>query len=238
MIYKRVLLFALPIILLFNFCEKSPTASQNQDSNIAVKDIDGNEYKTVKIGDQEWMVDNLKVTHYRNGEPIPNVTDNTEWSNLSTGAYCSYENNDSNINKYGLLYNWYAVDDNRNIAPEGWHIPTDDDWKQLEMYLGMSQSEANIDEDWRGTDEGGKLKEAGTAQWLSPNTGATNSSGFSAIPGGVRDYEDGTFRDMGYGAAFWSTIDTKVRGLYYEHSDVSRGPADKRYGFSLRCLKD
>lgn len=99
MFSKRLMIFVLPIILLFNFCDKNPSASQNQDSNIA-----GNEYKTVKIGDQEWMVDNLKVTHYRNGEPIPNVTDGTEWSNLSTGAYCSYENNDSNIS-----YLWFVI---------------------------------------------------------------------------------------------------------------------------------
>lgn len=237
MFSKRLMIFVLPIILLFNFCDKNPSASQNQDSNIVVKDIDGNEYKTVKIGEQEWMAENLKVTHYRNGDAIPNVTDNTEWSNLTTGAYCSYENNDGNIGTYGLLYNWYAVNDSRNLAPEGWHLPSDEEWKELEMHLGMSQSEADAD-DWRGTDEGGKLKEAGTAQWLSPNTGATNSSSFSAVPGGVRADDDGTFLDIGYGTAFWSTTDAKVRGLYYDRSDVARGNAAKELGFSLRCLKD
>ncbi|MBT5269507.1 MAG: hypothetical protein HOL70_08685, partial [Candidatus Marinimicrobia bacterium] len=109
-----------------------------------VTDIDGNVYETVKIGDQIWMAENLKVTHYRDGSAITQVTDNTAWSNLSTEAYCIYDNNASNeVDTYGALYNWYAVSDGRNIAPEGWHVPTDAEWKELEMYLGMSQPDVD-----------------------------------------------------------------------------------------------
>jgi len=210
-----------------------------------VTDIDGNTYQTIQLGTQCWMLENLKVTHYRNGDPIPHVTDNTEWSNLTTGAYCNYDNNEDNVNTYGRLYNWYAVDDSRNIGPEGWHVPTDAEWKQLEMYLGMSQSEAD-EIGLRGTDEGGKLKEAGTAHWDSPNTGATNESGFSALPGGNHfgDYQG--FGAMGYYAGFWSSTECDspntnyawYRGLHFDHSEVGRYHGYKRRGFSIRCVRD
>jgi uncharacterized protein (TIGR02145 family) len=209
-----------------------------------VTDIDGYVYHTVTIGTQVWMVENLKVTHYRNGDPIPNVTNATEWSNLSTGAYCNYNNGTDIAYAYGRLYNWYAVNDSRKIAPTGWRVPTDDDWKELEMYLGMSQSEADAT-GWRGTDEGGQMKEAGTSHWDSPNTGATNSSGFSALPAGVR-YTDGYFNSLFSYVYFWSATengsgDAWYRHLYYYHSGVYRYDNDdygKGYGFSVRCLRD
>jgi uncharacterized protein (TIGR02145 family) len=137
-----------------------------------VTDIDGNIYHTVTIGTQVWMVENLKTTKYRNGDPIPNVTGNA-WAALTTGAYCWY-NNDAATYKatYGALYNWYAVADSRNIAPTGWHVPTDAEWTTLTTFLG-GESVA-----------GGKLKETGTNHWTSPNTGATNETGFTALPGG------------------------------------------------------
>ncbi len=207
-----------------------------------VTDIDGNVYQAVKIGDQWWMAENLKVTHYRNGDAIAHVTDNTEWTNLSSGAWCVYDNNDGNTDTYGLLYNWYAVDDSRNIAPEGWHVPTDEEWKELEMYLGMSQSEAD-DTGWRGTDEGGKLKATGTEYWNSPNEGATNESGFSALPGGCRYFYSGYFYFMGFYGYWWSSTEASStsawnRGLYCGYSDVCRSYDYKRYGFSVRCLRD
>jgi uncharacterized protein (TIGR02145 family) len=206
-----------------------------------VTDIDGNLYYTVKIGDQWWMLENLRVTHYRNGDPIPNVTDDGTWSGLSTGAYCEYDNNPANVETYGRLYNWYAVDDSRNIAPEGWHVATDDEWKQLEMYLGMSQAEADST-GWRGTDEGGKLKEAGTVYWSPPNTGATNESGFSALPGGYRNIY-GHFFGMGDDALFWCSSEFSSshawhRYLDYSHSQVLRGYDPKEGGFSVRCVRD
>jgi len=214
-----------------------PTTS---DCPATVTDIDGNSYQTVLIGDQCWMAENLKVTHYRNGDPIPNVTDPSAWEGLTTGAYCNYDNNEGHVATYGRLYNWYAVDDSRYIAPAGWHVPTDDEWKQLEMYLGMSQAEVDAT-GWRGTDEGGKLKATGTTHWFPPNTGATNESGFSALPGGYRHY--GFFVNMDYDANFWSSTENDSthawsRSLYYYNSQVGRFYYNKRAGFSVRCVRD
>ncbi|MCK4448089.1 MAG: fibrobacter succinogenes major paralogous domain-containing protein, partial [Candidatus Marinimicrobia bacterium] len=174
------------------------------------------------------MAENLKVTHYRNGDPIPNVTDNTDWSNLTTGAYCNYDNNGSNVTTYGRLYNWHAVSDARQIAPAGWHVPSDEEWQTLVDYLGGSGV------------AGGKMKETGTTHWNSPNTGATNESGFSALPGGYR-YLDGGYYDMGYYAYFWSSTEGSSgsawsRHLYYDHSEVGRYFEGKRLGFSVRCV--
>ncbi len=208
-----------------------------------VSDVDGNTYKTVKIGYQWWMAENLKVTHYRNGHSIPNVTKNSEWFNLSIGAYCAYNNNEFHASTYGYLYNWYTVNDSCNIAPEGWHVPSEEDWLQLEMYLGMSRSAANTWHEWRGTDEGGKLKEAGTEHWASPNTGATNESRFSALPGGFRRSEDGTYDYLSQGAWFWnsrecgSTAGT-YRILFYTEPTVFRYCLYKNYGISVRCVRD
>lgn len=205
-----------------------------------VTDIDGNVYNTIQIGNQVWMAENLKVMHYRNGEVIQNVTDNTQWSNLSTGAYCSYENSVSNISIYGLLYNWSAVDDSRGLAPAGWHIPSDEEWKHLEMYLGMSQTEAD-DTGSRGTDEGSKLKS--TSGWYNNGNG-TNESGFTALPGGYRGNYNGNFYNMGDYTFFWSSTETNsinagARELDYDESGVYRYyDFDKGYGFSVRCVRD
>ncbi|MFC1731113.1 SUMF1/EgtB/PvdO family nonheme iron enzyme [candidate division KSB1 bacterium] len=207
-----------------------------------VTDIDGNTYQTIKIGDQWWTAENLKVTHYRNGDAIPNVTGDSEWIGLSSGAYSAYNNDESNATVYGYLYNWYAVDDSRGLAPDGWHVPTDDDWKVLEMYLGMSQSEVD-GVDWRGTDEGGKLKEAGTTHWGSPNTGATNESGFTALPGGWRHGSNGSFNSIGLNASFWSSTESSSTHawrpyLSYSYSGVNRYYDYKQHGFSVRCVRD
>jgi len=195
-----------------------------------VTDIDGNVYQTVTIGTQVWMAENLKVTHYRNGDPIPNVTDNTEWQGLSTGAYCNYDNDEHNVATYGRFYNWYAVDDSRNIAPEGWHVPSDAEWQTLVDFLGGDAV------------AGGKMKEAGYTHWLSPNTGATNESGFTALPDGYRNYL-GTFNYIGYDAYFWSsTVDygsiAWARLLNYNYSVVYRYHNVNRSGYSVRCVKD
>jgi uncharacterized protein (TIGR02145 family) len=219
----------------------APDTNCCSDCPPTVTDYDGNVYQTVLIGDQCWMMENLKVTHYRNGDPIPHVTDGGTWSEDTSGAYCNYDNDSANVATYGRLYNWHAVDDSRNIAPAGWHVPTDDEWKQLEMHLGMSQAEAD-DVGWRGTDEGGKLKEAGTTHWQSPNTGATNESGFTALPGGYR-HNDGTFYHMGDNAYFWSSTEIGsdyawARHLTYSSSLVFRYDNYRRYGFSVRCVRD
>jgi len=208
----------------------------------SVTDIDGNVYQTVKIGDQWWMTENLKVTHYRNGDPISNITDDSEWADLTTSAYCNYNNNSNNVTTYGRLYNWYAVNDSRNIAPEGWHIPTDEEWKQLEMHLGMSQAEAD-DTGYRGTNEGSKIA-GNAALWadgvLEDNTGF-GESGLYALPGGDRNHE-GDFNGIGTYATFWSSTESSndawSRYLPNNHSDILRHEINKRYGFSVRCVKD
>ncbi|MBN2542889.1 hypothetical protein JXI42_08470 [bacterium] len=209
-------------------------------------DIDGNSYATIQIGEQCWMAENLKVTHYRDGTVIPNVTAATEWSNLDdteTGAYCEYDNDPSNVPTYGRLYNWYAIDDARGLAPDGWHVSTDEEWKTLEIYLGMDPDTADI---WgyRGTNEGSKL--AGIADlWYDgdleddPEFG---SSGFTALPGGYRSY-GGTFLNMSYLAYFWSSSEYSTayawnRTLLFSSAVVYRLYYDKHYGFSVRCLRD
>ena len=198
--------------------------------NETITDIDGNVYKTVKIGTQVWMAENLKVTHYRNGDPILNITDNTQWDSLTTGAYCNYNNDPNNAITYGRLYNWYAVTDSRNLAPIGWRVPTDAEWQTLINYLG-------------GDDvAGGKIKEAGTTHWSSPNTGATNESGFTALPGGYRYYY-GYFLNLGDLANFWSSTESNsddawYRVLYFNNANVYRCNDSKRSGLSVRLVRD
>lgn len=231
----------LAAIIFIGCNKKSPTEGASDTDGDTVTDIDGNVYQIVKIGEQYWMAENLKVTHFRNGEVIPNVMNATEWSNQTAGAYCNYANDTSKVYTYGRLYNWFAVDDNRNIAPAGWHVPTDEEWKELEMYQGMSQSDAD-DTGYRGTDEGGKLKETGTTHWRSPNTGATNESGFSALPGGHRG-SNGFFGSLGFDAHFWSSTEYSSshawrRHLYYNYSDIHRLNFSKNSGFSVRLIRD
>ena len=206
----------------------------------SLTDIDGNVYTTVKIGNQWWIAENLKVTHYRNGDPIPNISDSTEWVSSTTGVLCHYGNNDANASTYGCIYNWFAVNDNRGLVPEGWHVPSDEEWKELEMYLGMSQADAD-DTNWRGTDEGGKLKEAGTVHWEASNTGVTNESGFTALPAGYRSCGLQTYEQLGKHAQFWSTtigIHVWTRSISYFSSQIVREGLNERNGISVRCIKD
>ena len=206
-----------------------------------VTDIDGNIYQTIKIGNKWWMAENLRVVCYRNGDSIPNVTDNTEWTDLTNGAYCNYDNDSFIAATYGRLYNWYAVDDSRGIAPGGWHVPTDEEWKELERYLGMSESEVN-NTGYRGTDEGGKLKETGVVHWEIPNSGATNESGFTALPGGSR-VGSGSYLSKGNSSTFWSSMEINdsiawSRSLGYYDSEIYRTGSIKYSGFSVRCIRD
>lgn len=217
-------------------------------------DYDGATYNWIGIGKQAWMAENLKVTHYANGTAIPLVEGTTEWDALTETdkAYCWYDNSTINRDTYGGLYTWAAAmngssssDANpsgvQGVCPSGWHLPSDAEWKELEMYLGMSQVDAD-DTGWRGTDEGGKLKETGTTQWYSPNEGATNESGFSALPGGFR-YGGSAFSDVGFSARFWSAAEYDGsyawrRCLNYGDAAVGRNYYDKGRGFSVRCLRD
>ena len=163
------------IFLMANGCKKILDTIPSPETGF-VTDVDNNVYKTVKIGSHWWMAENLKVTKYRDGNYIPNVTDSTEWANKKSGAYCVYDPSNTNNKPPGLLYNWYVVTDSNNIAPAGWHIASDQEWKDLEIFLGMSQSDANKT-NWRGTHEGEKLKVASPQGWtLYGNVWSTNKT--------------------------------------------------------------
>ena len=189
------------------------------------------------------MSENLKVTHYNDGTEVLTGYSNSEWDNLSTGAYAVYEDNESSADTYGYLYNWYAGNDDRGVCPESWHVPTDDEIKQLEMYLGMIQEEADVD-GWRGTNEGSKL--AGRADlWVDgdlENNSEFGTSGFTGLPGGYRYYE-GSYGTMGGNGFFWSSTEGSSshawdRTLDGSNSGISRGYSNKKGGFSVRCLAD
>ena len=190
-------------------------------TNITATDIDGNVYNTIKIGSQVWMAENLNVTHYRNGDPIPNVS-GEQWDDLVTGAYCSYDNKEDNRSTYGLLYNWHAVDDSRNICPEGWHIPTLDEWETL-----------------AGT--GLEVKETGTAHWAAPNFCSPNSSGFEALPGGNCGF-DGNFNAITVAGYWWTANEDNIEiSWMYMISRSNSGifsSMDKWAGCSIRCIQD
>ena len=209
------------------------------DSNATVTDIDGNVYRTVRIGNQVWMLENLKVTHYQNGDLIPNLTVSDDWISTNLGAYCNYDNSANKVNTYGRLYNHYAVEDGRSIAPAGWHVPTEEEWNALETNLGLSSSKTD-EEDCRGTNTGEKLKSA--AGWNNNGNGS-NESGFAALPGGHRFNLSGNYTRMGDFGYFWSATDENdekawFRKLGSEYSCVFRLKFDKHYGFSVRCVKD
>jgi len=215
---------------------------------------DGNVYLTVQIGDQIWMAENLRSVIQSDGSPIPHIEDAARWeAQQGSGAYCWYENDVSNQYTYGALYNYYAVMNGeqssdlnpsgvQGVCPTGWHVPGDDEWKELEMYLGMSQIEADKP-GWRGTIEGSKL--AGQIDlWISSGALTEHSefgtSGFSAVPAGHRnpDYSISDFADFGYGASWWSATDAYARDIHHLNSSIYRNSFDSRYGFSVRCIRD
>jgi len=196
----------------------------------SVKDVDGNLYPAITIGTQTWMTENLKVTHYNNGESIVYIDDGDLWSRQNQGAYCVFDSVYSHKKTYGLLYNWYAVTDKRNLCPEGWHVPSDGEWTILTDFLGGEIT------------AGGKLKENGFKHWKRPNSKASNESEFTALPGGFRNY-DGIFYDMGYYGFWWTSTKEGSRlawgrGMYYFYGDVNRDNNEMTNGFSVRCLKD
>jgi len=202
---------------------------QKYEPPISVSDIDGNIYHGVYIGDQIWLNENLKVTHFCNGDPIPNVI-GAEWSSLTTGAYCDYDNNENNSTTYGRLYNWFATNDSRNLAPEGWHIPSDEEWQNLIEFIGGNSIAS------------GKMKEQGTEHWNSPNAGATNESGFSALPSGSRS-SYGDFYGLFDVARFWfsseyDSINAWWADLVNWNSEFSIVYDNKKYGNSVRCVRD
>lgn len=217
---KAITLFVLALVLMsITFCGISV---KNQDS-----------YKTIKIGNQVWMTENINVSTYRNGDPIPEIKTVEEWikyGNEGKGCWCYYNNDTANGSKYGKLYNWYAVNDSRNIAPTGFHVATKAEWITMIIYLGGELV------------AGGKLKEAGTNHWNSPNTGATNESGFTSLPGGLRS-QDGTFKGIGNVCYWWCSNEHSANLAYccdlgFKYSYGLNGVYEKMVGFSVRCIKD
>jgi uncharacterized protein (TIGR02145 family) len=200
------------------------------DAGGKIIDYDGNSYNIVKIGTQIWMAENLKTTTYNDGTAIALITDNTAWQNLTTGAYCWYNNDETTYkDTYGALYNWHAVNVG-NLCPTGWHVPSDEEWMTLTSYLG-GQIVA-----------GGKLKEIGTTHWLTPNTGATNETGFTSLPGGYRS-NDGTFDNIGNYGYWWSATEFNSNSawfqfMFYDDSYADSSDNLKALGISVRCVKD
>jgi uncharacterized protein (TIGR02145 family) len=210
------------IIFLVPSCKK--------ENNNSIIDADGNVYTSVIIGTQVWLVENLKTTRYKDGTSIQNITDKNTWSNSITLGYCWYDNNISNKDTYGALYNWYALNTGK-LCPTGWHVPSEAEWTTLITYLD-GESIA-----------GGKLKEVGTTHWTSPNN-ATNETGFTALPGGYR-HRDGVFRDLGSLGYWWSATELDVDSTWawfhemsYFVTDIFLNNQYKKDGFSIRCVKD
>jgi len=234
---KKVILLVSPCVMIVLFLMLASCGDQLKTDNPpsgAITDIDGNVYHAVTIGSQIWMVENLKVTKYRNSDPIQNATTSNLWLNLVNGAYAWYDNDSKNKSLYGALYNWYAIKDIRNIAPVGWHVATDSDWTILTTYIG-GESLA-----------GGKLKETGLTHWSSPNTGATNQYGFTALPGGI--ISGGISDGIGAEGVWWSyiiTTPTDYSHNWHREMWLDEVTVDKSgyifqngLGFSVRCVKD
>jgi hypothetical protein len=214
------LLFCL--ILVINSCgpDKDKPETQPPVDSVIVSKLE-----EVTIGNQVWTSKNLDVSTYRNGDDIPLVEDDEKWRDLTTGAWCYYENKTGKGSTYGKLYNWYAVNDPRGLAPIGYHIPTDAEWTILTTYLG--------------TDAAAKMKS--TTGWNDDGNG-NNTSGFAGLPGGGR-YNDGGFSNIGANGFWWSSSEDDTsnawsRFLYSSDGDVFRSDYNKRLGFSVRCLRD
>lgn len=232
---KQLFQYVTSLLILFFIvsCSKSSDENNGGGSTVtSVTDIDGNVYNAITIGSQTWMTENLKTTHYRNGDAITELTssDFDDWDKIVTGGWTCY-NDDAvtNIPIYGRLYNWRAVNDSRGLAPAGWHIPTDNEWKTLISFLGNTAV------------AGGKMKSTSTL-WISPNTDATNSSGFSAIPGGYRHY-NGAFTGIGEQAYWWSSTERNADYSYYytifnNYAVANQNNNKKNDLMSIRCVKD
>jgi uncharacterized protein (TIGR02145 family) len=226
---KYMLAMTIVIIVATVGCKKKPDATADR-----VTDIDGNVYNIVTIGTQVWMAENLKTTRYSDGTSIAFVPDSATWSYLGTPGYCWYNNDAGNKNTYGAMYNWYAVNTGK-LAPAGWHVPTYQEWSILIAYLGGS------------TNAGGKAKstgtiEAGTGLWYSPNTGATNESGFSALPSGSR-IVNSAFGNLGNYGYWWSSSSTNDSHawIFYMNNNYSftdQSSMNKCVGYSVRCVRD
>lgn len=211
-----------------------------------VTDIDGNIYNVVTIGNQCWMKENLKVSKYRNGQPIVTNLSNNQWLNTTSGAYAIQDNNPANNDIYGKLYNWYTIADPRGLCPSSWHIPTDSEWKTLVKALDPQADTSSFYTPSQIA--GGLMKttgtlQAGTGLWENPNYGATNSSDFTGLPGGYRDHS-GHFQSIGYSGIWWtsteySTLEAFTYGTRHDYEYLGRGLyINYHAGFSVRCVRD
>lgn len=246
-IISHIFFTAVVFLLFSSGCKKDEEVTRVLETG-TVTDIEGNVYKTVKIGNQWWMTENLKVKRYRDSTLIQQITSDSIWSQDIAGGYSPYGNynNTDNYLVYGFLYNWYALNNSAGIAPAGWHIPTDEEWKTLERELGMSASEAN-NSGWRGSDEGDQMKIEAPQGWTQyGNVWGTNESGFTARAGSCRLF-DGRTGDPGlFATGFWWSASTYTgtnseawyRYLDYKNSNIFRSTCSKNYGFSVRCVKD
>jgi uncharacterized protein (TIGR02145 family) len=196
-----------------------------------VVDVDGNTYNTVSIGNQIWLTENLKTTKFNNQDPIPLITDNTLWSTQTEAAYCSYQDDNLLANEYGNLYNWHVLNDIRNVCPTGYHVPSILEWEELIDFLGGTAV------------AGGKLKEAGLAHWIDPNTGATNSSGFTLLPSGWRAYNNGSYENLTHMAYQWSStsidaLNASIMLVGFDSESCLTSESHKLTGLPIRCLKE
>lgn len=239
---KQLLIILLVLAAIIS-CKKTNDDNETPDDVETVTDIDGNVYETAIVDTQVWLKENLKVTHYNNGDAIDNITSYTDWKNLTSGAYCIYGNKVGNIDS--TLYNWYAVVDDRNICPEGWHVPSDAEWKILEgnsdVLYGVGSSEWDK-WDLRGSDAGLNLKSPNG--WLSSGN-IKSLYGISIPPNGIRYMEDGLdFYDHGYSAWIWTSTDGDndfiaiSRYLGSSHDKIGRMESLKKSGLSVRCVKN
>jgi uncharacterized protein (TIGR02145 family) len=227
----RKRLYALVALsLLLQGCEKEITHFTIMNPWIPygnMSDQDGNTYKTILIGNQTWMTENLKTTTYNDGTLIPVVTDPTTWAGITSPACCWQNNDPARKVTYGVLYNWYTINTGK-LCPAGWHVATEEDWTTLITYLGGD----NI--------AGGKLKESGYLHWATPNIGATNEVAFRALPGGERRGNDALFNNLGEMGIWWTTSSNDGKGvsraMYVNDIIVSRQYNSKQNGLSVRCI--
>jgi uncharacterized protein (TIGR02145 family) len=243
---KRRKQFIHLLLIVGLFFAANTACDKNDDSFEGIlKDADGNVYKTVKIGSQVWMSENLKTTKYNDGTAIPNITNRITWENLNTGAYCNYDDIEENANEYGRLYNWFAVETGK-LAPQGWHVPTTNEWEILVDYL--TKNRYNYDKT-KSQDKTAKSLASNSGWKLSYEEGDigtspenNNRTGFTGLPSGLRDFE-GMYRDMERTGIWWSSSESGnynavSGGLHYDSHGLFIGDNTKQCGMSIRCLKD
>ena len=224
----------------FAFNAAGRSAQPTNETSVNIPNIN---LTSITIGTQIWSAKNLEVTQYLNGDPIPQVSNPQEWATLTTGAWCWYDNDSTtNAPVYGKLYNWYAVNDSRGLAPDGWHLPSENDWNKLVLSIDVNADTTCMISCTQSSIAGGEMKETNLTHWLSPNNGATNSTGFAALPGGGRD-TDGTYFYLGNYGNWWSTgtydaSSAFIRTISYSGASFKKEVSYKRLGYSVRVVKN